>query len=433
MTLPQIIALVIFILTFTLLLTEKVHRTIAAMVGASVMVGSGIIMKFYSAEEALHTVDFETLGLLLGMMILVRLLQQTGFFQYAAIVTAKKSRGNVWFLMVFLGATTSVLSMFLDNVTTVVLIAPVTILIAEMLHINAVPFLMAEAMLSNIGGVATMVGDPPNVIIATVTKFTFLEFLTHLAPMSLVAWFVTIIIFRIVFRKEVSAKPKTIKGLMSLNEKKALKDPQNARKILTVLGFVIIFFFLQGLLHLTPAYVALTGASLALLLVRPPMEETISHVEWNVLLFFASLFICVGGLKFSGLLHLFSSGIIDLARENILLADMLLLWVSAIASGVIDNIPFTIAMVPVIQKLGEMGIHVTSLWWALALGVGLGGNATPIGSTANVIIVSLSEKTRKPISFNLWLRTGIPVMIVTCLVISLLFVIFFKWMNTPSM
>ncbi len=247
------------------------------------------------------------------------------------------------------------------------------------------------------------------------------------------AWFVTIIIFRIVFRKELSVKPKTIKGLMSLNEKKALKDPQNARKILTVLGFVIIFFFLQGLLHLTPAYVALTGASLALLLVRPPMEETISHVEWNVLLFFASLFICVGGLKFSGLLHLFSSGIIDLARENILLADMLLLWVSAIASGVIDNIPFTIAMVPVIQKLGEMGIHVTSLWWALALGVGLGGNATPIGSTANVIIVSLSEKTRKPISFSLWLRTGIPVMIVTCIVISLLFVIFFKWMNTPSM
>jgi len=431
MTVPQIIALVIFILTFTLLITEKIHRTIAAMIGASVMVGSGIIMNFYSAEEALHTVDFETLGLLLGMMILVRLLQQTGFFQYAAIVTAKKSGGNVWFLMVFLGVTTSILSMFLDNVTTVVLIAPVTILIAEMLTISAVPLLMAEAMLSNIGGVATLVGDPPNVIIATVTKFTFLDFLTHLAPMSLVAWFVTLVVFRIVFRKELSAKPKNIKGLMSLNEKKALKDPQNARKILTVLGFVIIFFFLQGLLHLTPAYVALTGASLALLLVRPPMEETISHVEWNVLLFFASLFICVGGLKFSGLLELFSTGIVGLARENLLFADLLLLWVGAIASGIIDNIPFTIAMVPVIHKLGDMGICVSSLWWALALGVGFGGNATPIGSTANVIIVSLSEKTKKPISFNLWLRTGIPVMIFTCLGISVLFIIFFKWMNTP--
>jgi Na+/H+ antiporter NhaD/arsenite permease-like protein len=401
------------------------------MIGASVMVGAGIIMKFYSAEEALHTVDFETLGLLLGMMILVRLLQQTGFFQYAAIVTAKKSRGNVWFLLVFLGATTSILSMFLDNVTTVVLIAPVTILIAEMLNISAFPLLMAEAMLSNIGGVATLVGDPPNVIIGTVTKFTFLEFLTHMAPMSIVAWFVTLIIFRIMFHKEISVKPKNIKALMSLDEKKAFKDPQNAKKILTVLGFVIIFFFLQGLLHLTPAYIALAGASLALLIVRPPMEETISHVEWNVLLFFASLFICVGGLKFSGVLELFSSGIIGLARENLLLANMLLLWVSAIASGIIDNIPFTIAMVPVIQKLGEMGICVSSLWWALALGVGLGGNATPIGSTANVIIVSLSEKTKKPITFNLWLRTGIPVMIFTCFFISLLFILFFKWMNTP--
>ncbi len=431
MTLPQIIALVIFILTFVLLLTEKVHRTIAAMLGASVMVATGIIMKFYFAEDALHTVDFETLGLLLGMMILVRLLQQTGFFQYAAIVTAKKSRGNAWFLLVFLGATTSVISMFLDNVTTVVLIAPVTILIAEMLHISPVPFLMAEAMLSNIGGVATLVGDPPNVIIATVTKFTFLDFITHLAPMSLIAWVVTLIVFRIVFRKELSLKPKNIKGLMSLDEGKALKDPKNARIILIVLSFVIIFFFLQGLLHLTPAFIALAGASLALLIVRPPMEETISHVEWNVLLFFASLFICVGGLKFSGLLELFSSGIVGLARENLLLADILLLWVGAIASGIIDNIPFTIAMVPVIQNLEELGICVSSLWWALALGVGFGGNATPIGSTANVIIVSLSEKTKKPITFGLWLRIGIPVMLLTCFFISLLFIIFFKWMNTP--
>jgi Na+/H+ antiporter NhaD/arsenite permease-like protein len=365
------------------------------------------------------------------MMVIVNLLQQSGFFQYIAIIMGKKSKGNVWHLLIILSATTSILSMFLDNVTTVVLIAPVTILIAEMLNINPVPLLLAEAMLSNIGGMATLVGDPPNVIIASASKLSFMDFLLHLGPFSLVTWIVAVMIFRFFYSKELSQKPKNIKNLLKLDEKKALKDKSKAKKALIVLALVIIFFFLHGVFHLNPALIALIGASIALLWIRPDMEHTIHQVEWNVLLFFCALFICVGGLKSSGFLNLLANNLLELAKNNLFLADMLLLWIGAIASGIIDNIPFTIAMVPVIHGLGDMGIHITSLWWALALGVGLGGNATPIGATANVIVVSLSEKTKHPITFKTWITTGIIVTLCTCIITTILFAVFFGWMNKP--
>jgi Na+/H+ antiporter NhaD/arsenite permease-like protein len=431
MTTAQVVSSVIFVTTFVLILSERVHRTIVAMSGAAVMVAVGMLMGFYSQDQALHAIDFNTLGLLLGMMILVRVLEQTGFFQYVAILTAKRSRGNAWFLLVTLGTITTVLSLFLDNVTTVVLIAPVTILIAEILGISPVPLLIAEALLSDTGGVATLVGDPPNVIIGSASGFTFNDFLTHTAPLVVVAWLAALLTLRIVFRSELAVPPRNIAGLMRLDENEALHDPVSLRKTFIILGVVILLFFLHGQLHLTPAFIALGGAAAALLWVRPDVDETVPHVEWSILLFFGALFVAVGGLEASGVLELVAGPMARLAHDNLLAASLLLLWVSALVSAAVDNIPFTIALVPVIQQLGRLSIPTSPLWWALALGAGFGGNGTPIGSTANIIVVTLSEKTRTPITSRIWMRSGLPVMIVTCAVGSVLFALFFGWMGTP--
>ncbi len=427
----QIVASIIFLITLIVILTERIHRTTAAGLGAAAMIIVGIEMGFYSQEEALLAIDFNTLGLLLGMMILVRLLEETGFFQYVAILTGKRSGGSPWFLLVTLGTTTTFLSMLLDNVTTVILIAPVTILIADILGINSIPLLLAEAILSNVGGVATLVGDPPNVIIGSAADFSFNDFLIHLAPIVIVAWLVALATLRFLFRNELRERPKNIDALMKIDEREALKNPKNARKLLIILGVVIVFFFLHSQLHLLPATVAMGGAALGLLWVRTNVEETFSHLEWGVLLFFTGLFVLVGGLEASGVLAILATGIIDLATNNLLVASVVLLWVAAIVSAMVDNIPFTIAMVPVIISLGNMGVQTSPLWWALALGAGFGGNGTALGATANVVVVSLSEKTRFPITMKIWLKNGLPVMLVTCVVATVMFVIFFELMMTP--
>jgi Na+/H+ antiporter NhaD/arsenite permease-like protein len=431
MTVSQLVACAIFIVTFALILSERVHRTIIAMIGAVAMLLVGMAMGFYSQASALAAVDLSTLGLLLGMMILVRLLEQTGFFEYIAILIGKRSGGSPWRLLLFLGAATSVLSMFLDNVTTVVLIVPVTILIAEILGISPLPLLMAEALLSNIGGVATLVGDPPNVLIGSASGLSFASFLTHLGPLVLIEWLVAILILRFAFRRELKQRPLSGAALASLDEKRALRDPASARKTLIVLGGVVLLFFLHSALHLQPAFIALMGAAVAMLWVRPDVEETLRHVEWAVLLFFAALFVITGGLEASGVLHLAAQAVVGLVQRNPLVASLALLWTAAIISAIVDNIPFTIAMIPVIQDLAGLGVPIWPFWWALALGAGLGGNGTPIGATANVITVSLSEKTQTPITSLVWMRSGLPVMLATCVIATVLFVLFFGGMNTP--
>ncbi len=430
MTAPQVAATAIFVVTFVVILSERLHRTIAGLAGATVMLVVGIIMGFYSQEQALESIDFNTLILLLGMMILVRMLQQTGFFQYLAVRVAKRTQGNPLLLFIALGALTTVLSMFLDNVTTVVLIVPVTILVAEILGISPVPLLLAEAVLSNTGGVATLVGDPPNVLIGSAANFSFASFLTHLAPIVLVAWAAALLVLLFVFRREIATSPKNAAALLQLDEKAGLRDPVALRKILITLGAVVVLFFIQGRLELSTGAIALGGAAAAMLWVRPDVDETLRRVEWGVLLFFSALFVPAGGLEATGVLALVAERVAGLAEANLLLASLLMLWTSAALSAVVDNIPFTIAMIPVIEQLGLLGVNVTPLWWALALGAGFGGNGTPIGSTANVITVALSEKTRTPITTRLWLRSGLPVMLTTCAVASVLFAIFFGWMQT---
>jgi Na+/H+ antiporter NhaD/arsenite permease-like protein len=431
MTSAQIASIIVFVITLVLVLSDRVHRTIVAMVGAAVMVAVGMLMGFYTQEQALHSIDFDTLGLLLGIMILAVMLEHTGFFEYIAILAGKLSRGNPWFLLVILGTTTTLLSTVLPNVTIIVLIAPVTILIAEILGINPVPLLMAEALLSDTGGVATLVGDPPNVMIASAAGFTFNDFLTHTAPLVFVAWIAALLVLRVVFRSELAQAPKSIEALKHLDENEALKDPSSMKRILTVLGVVILLFFVHGEMGLTPAFIALTGAAAALFWVRPDVDQILPDMEWGILLFLAALFVTVGGLEASGVLELIGRAVAGLAQGNLLAASILLLLIAAVGSAVLDNIPFTIAMLPVIQQLGNLGVHTSPLWWALALGAGFGGNGTIIGSASNLVTVAVSEKTRTPITSVTWMRAGLPVMIATCAVGSVLFVLFFGWMSTP--
>ena len=287
---------------------------------------------------------------------------------------------------------------------------------------------MAEALLSDTGGVATLVGDPPNVLIGSASGFSFNDFLIHLAPIVLVVTLFVLFLLRFLFRKELSEKPKNIKALMMLDEKGALRDRGALMRIVTVLVGVVILFFVAERLHFTPAFVALLGATAALVWVRPDVEEMLKDVEWSVLLFFTGLFVAVGGVEASGVLDLIAEPLAKLATQNLLLTSVGLLWVSAIMSAIVDNIPFTITMIPIILGLQAEGIYVAPLWWALALGAGFGGNGTPIGSTANIITISVSEKTRTPITTAIWLRTGLPVMIVACVVGTIMFILMFSTM-----
>lgn len=421
----NISVVLLFAASFAGILAGKVHRAIFAMVGAGLMVLLGLVLGFYSQEEALRAIDFNTLALLFGMMVIVAVLKRTGYFEYVAILTAKRTKGNPWILLVSLGTITTVASLFLDNVTTVIILAPVTVLIAGILGISAVPMLMAEALLANTGGVATLVGDPPNILIGSAADLSFLDFVVHLGPIVLVAWLVTLVLIRLLFRKEMAEAPSNVEALEALDEHEALKDRTSANKVLIVLAGVVLLFFLHSALDLQAGFVALIGAAAALFWLQPDLEEVMQEIEWTILLFFAALFVLVGGLEASGLLDLAGNSLTGLSSQDVILMGVALIWVAAVASAVIDNIPFTIAMIPIIQTLEQPGLDITPLWWALALGAGFGGNGTPIGSTANIVVVSLSEKTKTPITTRIWLRNGLPIMIVTSLVATVLFVVRF--------
>jgi Na+/H+ antiporter NhaD/arsenite permease-like protein len=287
---------------------------------------------------------------------------------------------------------------------------------------------MAIALLSDTGGVATLVGDPPNVMIGSAAGLSFNDFLVRLAPIVIVAWLVALLLLRFLFRRELAQKPRNIEALSKLDENVALHDRESLIKILIVLGGVILLFFLHNWLHLQPAFVALLGASVALAWVQPDLDQVLKDVEWSVLLFFAALFVTVGGLQSSGLLNWLAEDITALASQRLLLTGVVLIWVSALLSAAVDNVPFTIVMIPIIMDLEATGVNITPLWWALALGAGFGGNGTPIGSTANVVTITVSEKTASPITARIWMKTGLPVMVATCLVGTILYVLTFRFM-----
>lgn len=421
------ISSLIFVISLILIFTEKVQRTIVATVAAALMVAVGIFLGFYDEEKAIDAIDFETLGLLLGMMLLIVLLQRTGFFEYVAIVAGRLSGGNPVRLFILLGTITTVLSLFLDNVTTVVLIAPVTVLICELLHINPVPMLIGQALLSNTGGAGTLVGDPPNILIGAAAPFTFNDFLVHALPVVSVVWFLAMLLLLYLFREDLQPNPQGAEAVKKLDPSKALHDPQSAKRLLIVLALAILFFFSHNILHVSPAFIALAAAGGALLWVRPEnISETFDGVEWPVLVFFSALFVMVGGLEAAGVMKHLSQIILEFSDTHLILFGVIMIWVVAVLSALVDNIPITIALIPVIKNLGLEGIDIAPLWWALVFGAGFGGNGTIIGSTANIVVVSLSERTKYPITSGIWNRRGLPVMILTCAVASVLYAIFFS-------
>jgi Na+/H+ antiporter NhaD/arsenite permease-like protein len=423
--LPAVLACIIFFGSLIIIFSEKLHRSIAAIAGGALMVIVGRILNFYSEEAALEAIDFNTLGLLLGMMMLVAMLEPTGFFQYLAVLAARASKGKPVRLFILLSVVTTILAMFLDNVTTVVIVAPVTILICEIIGISALPFLMSEALLSNTGGVATLIGDPPNVLIGSAAGFSFNDFLIHSLPIVLVAWAAALFLLLRLFKKDLSKRPRNIKAVMRLNPAETLNEPLVARRILIVLAGAVLFFFVHHALHVSPSMVALSAAAVALVWVRPNLDELFKHIEWSVLIFFAALFVMVGGLEAAGVLESVIRVFERASDIHPILFGVAVIWTTAILSTVIDNVPITIALIPVIRGLGDAGMDINPLWWALAFGAGFGGSGTIIGATANIIVVTLSEKTRYPITSKIWNKRGLPVMLVTCTIASILYALIY--------
>ncbi|NEX15454.1 MAG: citrate transporter [Halochromatium sp.] len=426
----MVLAAAILVGAYILIFSERIHRTIAALVGAVAMVIVGEMAGFYGQEAALAAVDANTMLLLLGMMLLVALLRPTGGFEYLAIRLAKLSAASPRRLLVYLTLAVSLLSMFLDNVTTVIIFAPLTVLITRMLDLNPAPYLMAEAMLSNIGGASTLVGDPPNIMIGSAAGLDFNAFLVHLLPVIVPVWLVTVALILVLFRNDLRYKAggraEAHALALELDESKAIKEPAVLRRVMLAMGIVIALFFIHHHLHLYPAFVAFIGLVIALALVRPDPEHLLKQAEWPVLLFFAALFVIVGGVEASGLLDLIGGGLAGLASDpsHLLLTALLLMWVAAVVSAVIDNIPFTVTMIPIVAGLQAKGLPVEPLWWALAIGVGLGGNGSHIGATANIICVAEAERSGVPgarITPVRWLRAGVPVAVASLIVASLVY------------
>jgi Na+/H+ antiporter NhaD/arsenite permease-like protein len=430
---PMIVSGLVLLAAYALIFAEVIHRVHAAIAGAVVMVGVGMYGGFYSQEQAIQAVDANTILLLGGMMMLVAMLRHTGGFEYLAIRIAKRTASRPRHLLIGLSLVVSIVSMFLDNVTTVIVFAPLTVLICRMVGLNPMPYLMAEAMMSNIGGIATLVGDPPNIMIGSAAGIDFNRFLLHMAPTVAVIWWCTIALLLFRFRSELTP-PDSFTGVVDLDESRAITDPGGLKRALAGLAVIITLFFVHHHLHLYPSYATFIGLALVLLLSQPEPDSLLKNVDWPVLMFFAALFVIVGGVKGSGLLALIGQHLASVASdpELLLISCLLLMWVAALLSAMIDNIPFTVTMIPIVLSLETKGVNITPMWWALALGVGLGGNGSHIGATANVICVSESERCGIPgsrITPGLWLRRGFPIMVAGLAVASLLFTLYFGFFS----
>jgi len=413
------IAIAVFVTAYVLIATERIHKTAAALAGAGLVLGLGVVQSedaFYSHETG---VDWDVVFLLLGMMIIVGVLRRTGVFEYTAIWAAKRARGSPQRVMVLLVLITATASAFLDNVTTVLLIAPVTLLVCDRLAINPVPFLIAEVLSSNIGGAATLIGDPPNIIIASRAGLTFNDFLVHMAPIVVVELLVFTLILPLLFRGSFTVDPARAADVMALNEREAIRDTRLLVKSGLVLVAVFTAFVAHPVLHIAPSVVALLGAGVLVLISSSKPKHYLAGVEWETLLFFAGLFIMVGALVHTGVIGNIAGMVTDLVGDDALLAVMLILVVSALLSGVIDNIPYVATMSPLVLELSTNvanPVHAEALWWSLALGADFGGNLTAVGASANVVVIGIAKRAGTPISFWEFTKKGAIVTLITIVI-----------------
>ena len=409
MTSTQIIAIVIFLVTMAAIMTEKLHRTVAAVAGALLLILTGVL----SVESGFSYVDLNTLGVLIGMMLFVAVVKNSGIFEYIAIKAAKIAKGRPWPLMVLFALITAVLSAFLDNVTTVLLIGPMTLAITSMLRINPIPFFMTQIMASNIGGTATLIGDPPNIMIGSAAGLSFTDFITNTGVAVLFVLAATIVCFYFIYGRKLHVEPEAMDSILQLDENKAIKDRSLLIKSVVMILLVVFGFVFHSQLHLESCTIALTAAAVMLLIGRQDVEEIVAGVEWTTILFCTGLFIVVGGLQETGVIQILANGLMDLTEGHMTLTILLILWVSAIVSSFLDNIPFVATLIPLILTMQSSGVDVTPLWWAVSLGACLGGNGTLIGASANVVLSGISNRHGFPITFASYFKVGFPLMLVS--------------------
>jgi Na+/H+ antiporter NhaD/arsenite permease-like protein len=406
------IAVAAFLIALAIIASEKMHRTNVALLGAAIVV---LFVGDFSQEQAIESIDFNTIGLLAGMMILVYLTQQTGVYDYVAIRAGQISGGRSFAVTMSLAATTAVLSAFLDNLTTILLITPITFLLADALDIDPIPLLIIEVMASNIGGTATLIGDPPNIIIAGATGLSFNSFIVNLAPIVVVTFAVVIPLLYLVFRRRLHVDEQNRKAVMELNALASIRDSAELRRTGPVLIATVLAFFAHQTLHIEPATVALSGAAVGLLVTRINLEETLSHIEWTTLFFFVALFVMVGALEATGAIGHVTEAVKDVTGGDRTAELLGIVWIAAFGSAIVDNIPFTTAMIPVVRELQEAAGNGgdDAYWWSLALGACFGGNATMIAAAANVAAAGLAERAGTPIGFMTFLRVGVPVTVIS--------------------
>ena len=404
------LAVVIFAGALAVIASERVDRTKVALVGALLVV----LTQTIDQEHAIEAVDWETIGLLAGMMLIVRVTEPTGVYTFLAIRAGQFARGRPLAVVMSLAFSTAVLSAFLDNLTTVLLMVPITFLLADALDIDPIPLVLIEIIASNIGGTATLIGDPPNILIAGATDLTFGDFFVNLAPIAAVAFVVVTAMLYLVFRRRLQIAPEARQRVMELDARRSIEDPEELKRALPVLIGTILLFFVHKPLHLEPATVAMLGATVLLLVTTQPLESSLAGIEWSTLFFFIGLFVMVGALEETGAIGEIADGVGNLTGGDRTAELLSITWISAIASGIVDNIPFTATMIPVVEQLqGEPGDD--AYWWALALGACFGGNFTLVAAAANVAAAGMAERAGRPIRFVEFLKVGVPATLISLL------------------
>lgn len=408
----QIISVAIFLVALAIIMSEKIHRAVVALAGAVLVLVIGI-MPF---EDALGYIDFNTLGVLFGMMLFIGVVKMSGLFEFLAITCAHWAKGRPWHIILLFVILTAVLSAFLDNVTTVLLIGPMTLNLCKMLKVNPVPFFMTEIMASNIGGTATLIGDPPNIMIGSAAGFTFVDFIAVDAPAVLLIIAAVLVVFYFLYGRKMSVSQTEIDEVLKLDPRDYIKDMRLLWISVVIIGLVVLGFMFHGAFGLESCVIALGAAALILLLSRAPIDQALGQVEWTTLVFFGGLFVIVGAMTQTGVIDMLANWLVSITGGNVFLTMLVLVFGSALISAFLDNIPFVATMIPILASMQAGGMDVTPLWWAVSLGACLGGNGSLIGASANVVLSDISRKNGHTITFAQYLKTGFPIMVLTVLI-----------------
>ncbi len=417
----QIISVVVFVVAMAIIMSEKMHRSLVAIVGAMLL----LVLHVLPFDAAMSHIDFNTLGVLFGMMLFVSVVKLSGMFEFLAVKCAKLAKGDPWRIMFLFVLLTAVLSAFLDNVTTVLLIGPMTLTVCKLLDVNPIPFFMTEIMASNIGGTATLVGDPPNIMIGSAAGFSFFDFIMYDAPVVVIILAAILVMFYFMYGRKMNVDADKRARILELNEHDYVKKPKLLKISAVMIVFVVAGFMLHGVLGIESSVIAMSAAGIILIVSRENIEHALLDIEWTTLTFFAGLFVIVGAMAETGVIEMLANALINVTGGNVFVMMLVLLVGSAVISSFLDNIPFVATMIPILLTMEASGMDVTPLWWAVSLGACLGGNGTLIGASANVVLSDIAKKQGHEITFLGFMKVGFPIMLVTVLISAVYLVIRF--------